>query len=307
MANEIVTDTRMLVGTKSGLWQACGGPLEPVNEFTTRTVSALAQRGDEAWAIADGRVVMQWSGDRWTDRASLGEQRATCLAPTPNGLLIGTTHAHLFCLDDTLVPVESFETVDGRETWHTPWGDPADVRSIAVALDGAIYVNVHVGGVVRSRDGGRSWTPTVDIEADVHQVIAHPARADTVLTAAYKGFGLSRDGGDSWRFITEGMHASYARAIAVAGETVLVSTSTGPGGHRAALYRKLLEGDGTFVRCNDGLPWFEDNIDTGCLAAHGALVVFGTDDGRLFRSLDGGARWMLLSEGLPRITAVTIG
>jgi hypothetical protein len=45
MANEIVTDTRMLVGTKSGLWQACGGPLEPVNEFTTRTVSALAQRG----------------------------------------------------------------------------------------------------------------------------------------------------------------------------------------------------------------------------------------------------------------------
>jgi hypothetical protein len=244
---------------------------------------------------------MQWSGDRWTDRASLGEQRATCLAPTPNGLLIGTTHAHLFCLDDTLVPVESFETVDGRETWHTPWGDPADVRSIAVALDGAIYVNVHVGGVVRSRDGGRSWTPTVDIEADVHQVIAHPARRHR----AHGGLQRVRSQPrwrDSWRFITEGMHASYARAIAVAGETVLVSTSTGPGGHRAALYRKLLEGDGTFVRCNDGLPWFEHNIDTGCLAAHGALVVFGTDDGRLFRSLDGGARWMLLARGLPRIT-----
>ena len=222
--------TRMLVGTKSGLWQAWGAPLEPVNEFTARTVSALAQSGDETWAIADGHIVAQRNGDRWTDRASLVNQRATCLAATPSGLLIGTTEAHLFLLDDTLVPVDSFETVDGRETWHTPWGDPADVRSIAVDLDGAIYVNVHVGGVVRSRDAGRSWTPTVDIAADVHQVIAHPTRAGTVLAAAAQGFGVSRDGGDSWRFITEGMDAFYARAVAVAGETVLVSTSTGPRG-----------------------------------------------------------------------------
>src|SRR5262245_42475485 len=57
----------------------------------------------------------------------------------------------------------------------------------------AIFVNVHVGGVIRSRDAGRTWT-TVDIESDIHQVIAHPTRADVVLAAAYKGFGLSRDG-----------------------------------------------------------------------------------------------------------------
>ena len=299
--------TGMLVGTKSGLWLASGTTLEPVNEFTTRTVSALAKGGDQAWAIADGRVVAQQDGGRWTDRASPVNGRATCLAATPNGLLIGTTEAHLFfLLDDTLVPVKSFETIDGRETWHTPWGDPAEVRSIAVDLDGAIYVNVHVGGVVRSRDAGRSWTPTVDIAADVHQVIAHPTRAGIVLAAAAQGFGISRDGGDSWRFITDGMDVSYARAVAVAGETVLVSTSTGPRGHRSALYRKLLDSDMPFVR-SDGLPWFESNIDTGCLAAQGSLVVFGTADGRLFRSLDSGAHWVLHSEGLPGITAVSIG
>jgi hypothetical protein len=281
--------------------------LEPVSEFNTHTVSALAQRGNETWAIADGRIVMQWADGRWTDRATLGDRRATCLAPASNGLVIGTTQAHLFLLGNTLEPVESFETVEGRETWHTPWGDPADVRSIAVDLDGAIYVNVHVGGIVRSRDAGRSWTPTVDIAADIHQVIAHPTRAGIVLAAAAEGFGISRDGGDSWRFTTDGMDASYARAVAVAGETVLVSTSTGPRGHRSALYRTLLDGDMPFVRCRDGLPWFESNIDTGCLAAHGSLVVFGTHDGRLFRSVDGGARWGLLSEGLPTITAVTIG
>ena len=300
-------DTRILVGTESGLWHLRGDALEPVDPFTARTVTALAQRGQETWAIVDGHTLWQSAGGQWSERASLGERPATCVATTPNGLLIGTAQAHLLrFLDGTLEPVESFETVDGRDEWHTPWGDPADVRSIAVALDGTIYVNVHVGGVVRSRDAGHSWAPTLDIEVDVHQVIAHPTRTDVVLVAAYDGFGISRDRGDSWQFITDGMHAHYARAVAVSGETVLVSASRGPGGSRSTLYRKPLDGATAFVR-GEGLPWFDDNIDTACLAAAGSLVVFGTDDGRVFRSLDGGAHWSLVTKGLPTITAVTIG
>ena len=299
--------TGILIGTERGLWRSHGEAFEPLHEFTARSVSALVRRGDEVWAIADGRTLLQRTGGRWADRSSLGGHRATCLAPTANGLLIGTAQAHLFrVVGGMLEPVESFETVEGRETWHTPWGDPADVRSITVGLDSAIYVNVHVGGIVRSRDAGRSWTPTVDIEADVHQVMAHPARAEVVMAAAYEGFGLSRDGGDSWRFITDGLHAHYARGVAVASETVLLSVSTGPQGRQAALYRKPLDCDTKFVRCSDGLPWFEHNIDTACLAAQGSLVVFGTNDGRVFRSLDEGARWTLMAKGLPTITAVTI-
>lgn len=298
----------VLVGTASGLWQSRDDGLEPVDGFAARSVSALGRRGNEVWAIVEGRTLLQRTGGRWDDRASLGDHQATCLASTPNGLLIGTGQAHLFRLvADAPEPVESFETVEDRETWYTPWGDPADVRSIAVGLNGAIYVNVHVGGVVRSRDAGRSWTPTVNIDADVHQVITHPARAEVVLAAAYEGFGLSGDGGDSWRFITNGMHAHYARAVAVAGATVVVSVSTGPQGRRAALYRKPLDSDTTFERCSDGLPWFDDNIDTACLGADGSLVVFGTADGRVFRSLDEGARWTLIASGLPRVTAVTVG
>ena len=72
-------------------------------------------------------------------------------AATPTG------HCPLLRLvNGKLSRVESFETVAGGEEWYTPWGDPADVRSIAVATDGTIYVNVHVGGVARSRDGGVS-------------------------------------------------------------------------------------------------------------------------------------------------------
>jgi hypothetical protein len=133
---------------------------------------------------------------------------------------------------------------------------------------GAVHVNVHVGGVARSRDGGRTWAPTVDIEVDVHQILAHPRHPDVVLAAAADGFGLSRDGGDSWRFVADGMHAHYLRAVAVSDDSVLVSASTGPGGRRAAIYRRRLDDDGPFERCTQGLPaWFGDNVDTGCLAA----------------------------------------
>jgi hypothetical protein len=95
--------------------------------------------------------------------------------------------------------------------------------------------------------------------------------------------------------------------VAVSGDTVLVSASTGPGGRRAALYRMRLDGGAPFERCRDGLPsWFGDNVDTGCLAAAGPVVVFGTEDGRVFRSLDAGERWEILVKGLPPVTCVTL-
>jgi hypothetical protein len=299
---------RVLVGTESGLWDLRDDTLLPVDRLAARTVTALARRGHDTWAIVDARTLWHHDGRDWHEGISLGERPATCLAATPDGLLVGTAHARLVRLTgNAAAPVESFETVQGREEWHTPWGDPADVRSIAVGLDGTLYVNVHVGGVVRSRDGGATWTPTLDIDVDVHQVIVHPVRPDVVLVAAYDGFGESRDGGERWQFVTDGMHAHYARAVAVGGDFVFVSASTGPGGRRSALYRKRLDGDRAFERCHDRLPWFDDNIDTGCLAADGVVVVFGTGDGRVFRSVDGGVHWTLVTKGLPAITAVTMG
>src|SRR5437867_4422054 len=293
--------SRIRVGTGGGLWELDGDQVCPVEALSGRSLTALAVDGARAWAIVGGRTLWECADSTWTERATIEESEATCVAPTPAGLLIGTEQAHLLRLSaDGLTPVESFEAIEGREAWYTPWGDPADVRSIAVAADGTIHVNVHVGGVARSRDGGVSWAPTVDIEADVHQVIAHPSRAEVVLVAASEGLGVSRDGGDSWQFATTGLHAHYMRAVAVAGEHVLISASTGFHGRRSAIYRKRLEGGTRFERCAEGLPkWFDDNIDTACLAAAGSVVVFGTSDGQVFRSVDAGEHWELLIKGLP--------
>ena len=297
------------VGTREGLWWLERDQAVPVETFTGKSLTALALDGPREWAIVDGRSLWECVDSSWRERATIDDGRElTCLASTPGGLLIGTEQAHLLRVrDGAMAPVESFDTIDGRDAWYTPWGDPADVRSISAASDGTLYVNVHVGGVVRSRDGGRTWTPTVDIESDVHQVLAHPQRSEIVLAAAAEGFGISRDAGETWRFNADGMHAHYLRAVAVSDASVLVSASTGPGGRRAALYRARLDDTIAFERCTGGLPaWFGNNVDTGCLAASGSLVVCGTEDGHVFRSVDGGANWNLVIKGLPPITSIVL-
>jgi photosystem II stability/assembly factor-like uncharacterized protein len=300
---------RIFLGTASGLWTLDGETAHEVETFAGHAVTALAVDGERAWAVVDGSALWQLRERTWRRRATLQAPPATCLAPTRDGLLVGTEQAHLLRISDAGVArVDAFETVEGREAWYTPWGDPADVRSIAVARDGAIHVNVHVGGVARSRDGGQSWTATVDIEQDVHQVAAHPTDSNVVLVASAEGFGISRDGGDSWTFVTAGLHAHYCRAVAVAGEHVLLSAATGFRGRRSAIYRARLEGEPRFERCRTGLPqWFDDNIDTACLAATGPLAVFATADGRVYRSRDAGVGWELALKGLPRVGCVAIG
>jgi hypothetical protein len=298
----------ILVGTGGGLWQLAGDAAAPVEALAGRAVTALALEGPRRWAVVDGGALWEGGDGAWTARASIEGPPATCVALTSDGPLIGTEQAHLWrWTAGRLARIESFEVVEGRQAWYTPWGDPADVRSLAPAADGTLHVNVHVGGVARSRDRGASWTPTVDIETDVHQVLAHPTRPEVVLLAAAEGFGVSRDGGDTWQFTTAGLHAHYLRAVTVAGEHVLVSASAGFHGRRSAIYRRRLEGGTRFERCEAGLPrWFDDNIDTGCLAAAGPLVVFGTSDGRLFRSHDTGEHWDLVLKGLPPIACVVM-
>lgn len=297
---------RVLVGTSKGLYEL--GARER-NHFNGHEITALAGTGRWWWALLDGQTLWRSPGDgSWEELADLQDGPGTCLAVTTAGLLVGTVSAHLLHLEGRrLVRVEEFERVEGRKEWHTPWGDPPDTRSISTEQAGIVYVNVHVGGVVRSTDGGRSWRPTLDIHADVHQVLAHPTRAHVVLAAAAVGLGMSEDGGDSWRFETQGLHARYLRAVAVAGDHVLVSASTGPGGKRAALYRGRLGESEKFERCRKGLPeWFGSNIDTGCLTASGVTVAFGTDEGLLFVSTDAGASWERMAKDLPAIRCVHV-
>jgi hypothetical protein len=300
---------RLVVGTVKGLYELGmdgSGPRADSGPLADREVVALAADVEALWALADGTTLLRRDpAGSWTELAS--GSALTCVLPSEEGALVGMEPARLLRLEGgSLRPVPSFEETPGHETWHTPWGGPPAVRSIARDLAGRLHVNVHVGGIPRSLDGGATWEPTIEVDADVHQVIAHPELADVVLAATAMGLTRSDDGGGNWRFEVEGLHAEYCRAVAVAGGTLLVSASSGPSGRRAAVYRTPLDGPARFERCQAGLPeWFDANIDSGCLAADGDTVAFGTADGTLFRSGDAGATWTEAATGLPSVRAVT--
>ena len=307
--------TVLFVGTSQGLFALAGGDPRPDPRpdpsFGPREVSALAVRDGGVWAVAERRVIARRDPEGpWVDVARSDAFDLACLAPTSHGVLAGTEGAYLLRLvgdDGVLAPLEAFETVGGRGTWFTPWGGPPAVRSIAQDLAGRLHANVHVGGIPRSVDAGASWEPTIDIDADVHQVVAHPTEPDVVLAAGAVGLAVSVDGGSSWRIEREGLHATYARAVAVAGDRVLLSVSNGPRGGRAAIYRTALEPGSTFERCTEGLPeWFDGNIDSGWLDARGSEVAFGTGAGEVFVSDDAGESWTRAATGLPSIRAVRL-
>ena len=298
-------EQNILVGTEDGLRQLGG---DGGVHMAGHQVSALTRDDSGWWAIADGREVWRREADgEWIRAASVENLRANCLLPVVGGVFIGTSDAHLFLVQGgTVKLVVAFDEVEGRDSWFTPWGGPPDVRSISAAASGAFYANVHVGGVVRSGDGGSSWEPTLDIHADVHQVMLH-LTSGLVLAASARGLAVSDDDGGSWRFDTEGLHGSYQRAVAVAGGTVLVSASTGPSTSQAAVYRKPLGNDGPFDRCQTGLPeWFPSNIDTFCLAASESTAAFGTHEGSVFVSSDEGESWTTVAEGLPPVQCVAL-
>ena len=267
-----------------------------------RAITGLARANDDIWAIVEGRELWHRNADGWRRVADLAGFRATCLASIDGEVLVGTSEAHLFRLEGgDLRRDDAFDLVEGRDAWYTPWGGPPDTRSLA-NWDDDVYVNVHVGGIPLSRDGGTSWTPTIDIDADVHQVTTANG---LVLAACARGLAASRDRGATWTMRTDGLVATYCRAVAVCGDRVLVSSSNGPGGGRAAVYRGTL-GSGPFERLEAGTGWFEGNIDSACLDAltDGSLAALGTVDGRLYVSLDAGSTWAERASGLPRVRRV---
>lgn len=287
---------KIWVATAGGLYEATTG--EPV-ALEGDAVDAISLDGN--WAIGSGHEVWAQSSDGWKVAATADRSDLTCVLPVEDGALVGTEEAHLLKVTSggPLEKIEAFEKVEGRDQWFTPWGGPPAVRSMA-RTESEIYVNVHVGGIVKG-DGDSQWEPTLDISADVHEV---RVVGDLIVAACAVGLAESGDGGYAWSFDDEGLHATYARAIAAGGQFLFMSVSNGPRGGDAAIYRQPCDGDKSFERCD--LPSFDDNIDTGCLDAVEDLVAFVTPQGEVFVSADEGVTWDRIESGLPPSYALVI-
>jgi hypothetical protein len=285
-------------------------------------VACLTPGPTGTWiAVVDDHEIWQHEADgSWTPLAS-SELKLTAALTVDDVVYAGTVGPTMLKLepgatgDSVLAPLSGFDDVAGRDAWH-PVGSPLHVRSLSATADGAaLLANVHVGGILRSSDRGASWHPTIDVDADVHEVRAHPDVAAVVTAAAAVGLCVSRDGGREWDVVVDGLHATYARAVAFDGDDVLVSASEGPFARRSAIYRGSLEGtvgDAPLERVRDGLPeWLEGNVDTRCLTCSAGRAALADGSGSVWSRPAGhgagaGGGWSLVARDLPRVNAVVV-
>jgi hypothetical protein len=264
---------------------------------------------DGTWfAIFDRHEVSQHGTDgAWTALAKC-DADLTAIVAVGDTVYAGTDDARVLRISTGggVEPLPAFDDVPGRESWHAV-GIPLQVRSMTATCDGsALLVNVHVGGIPRSVDGGATWTPTLAVDDDVHQVLAHPSRAEVVVAAASVGLCRSSDGGTSWSSTTDGMEMSYARAVAVVGDDVVVTVSDGPWSERSAVYRASVDG-GPVGKVTGGLPeYLSGNIDTRCVASDGTKVALIDGVGDVWQSTAGCDGFTRVAEGITGATGLAI-
>ncbi len=283
----------LLIATVEGIVE-----LGAAHHIADTRMQHVARSRDGWWAVDASGV---WRGPTRVATAPPGV-RFTCVQPVPDGAWIGADSARLFRLrQGEMTEDEFFAEAPGRATWHTPWGGPPDVRSLSFGPDGVLYINVHVGGILRYDNTGLA--ATVDIESDVHQVATHPDVGGMVVAATARGLAQSSNGHD-FDFRADGLAGRYCRAVAVLDDTVIISSSSGPRGEGSRLYRAPV-GGGPFQPCTVGLPEvFDGNLDTHCLAA-GPDGLFAANGGAVWRSWDQGETWEVVADDLPQVTAIT--
>lgn len=285
----------LLVGTTAGAYSVDGTTEELIGGTRINHIS----RDDTGWWAVDGRSRIHHNGERV---ATLPDGAAAlCIQPSPDTIWVGSDEARLYALEGEEVEEdEFFANAPGRDSWYTPWGAPADVRSMTLDADQTLYVNVHVGGILRYDNTG--LVPTVDISADVHEVAAHATQQGAVFAATARGLAVSHNGHD-FDFRTAGLHAPYCRAVAVLEDRVLFSASTGPRTDRGRLYTCPLWDD-EISPISTGLPeWFDDNVNTHCIVADGSDAYVGHGD-QVWKSEDLGTTWFALAGGLAKVTCL---
>ena len=296
------TPSILIATWDDGLFSVTGQTVH--QELADRSVQSLMADGrGSVLAVVGGHSLFRRSPDgEWAEIAK-SEFDLSCCVPIRDVVYVGTDDARILRVDPdgSQQLLTGFDAVEGRDRWYAGtaivngkvMGPPLGIRSMAATCDDTVLLaNVHVGGIPRSSDSGRSWQPTIDIDTDVHQVCAHPDRSNVVIAAAAKGLCISHDAGTTWTIERRGLHADHCSAVAFGRNDIFVSASADPFAAQGAVYRRPIDGDGPLQPFGGGMPrWTDGRADTDCIATRDSTVAVIDGSGRLYVSDDDGASW----------------
>lgn len=309
--------TSILVATwEDGLFAIAGG--ERRHELAGQPVRGLqSDRQGGVLAVVGTHSLCRRSNNGTWSTIAKSDHPLACSVATEDAIFVGTEDANILRVagDGAQQRLASFDSVPGRETWYAGSavidgkvvGPPLGLRSMSITCDGAVLLaNVHVGGIPRSTDGGATWTPTIAVDSDVHQVCAHPMRPNIVIAAAAAGFCVSRDAGATWTIEQAGLHAHYCSAVAFSGDEMIVAASEGHFSQDGRIYHRAIDSNGP-LRPFEGLPPSLQGIaDTDNIATRDSRIAVVDGSGSLYLSTDKGEAWSRVAERLPYPSALYI-
>lgn len=208
----------------------------------------------------------------------------TSLAARRGVVIAGTEGARLWRVDRGAF-VAGFDALD-RRRWGTPWGGPPETMTCAILDDGTWLVGVHVGGVWRSEDEGRTWREVVDLDRDDHQISAHPNGRDIVVACGGGPVAVSNDGARTFAFPEQGIPHGYGTGVAIGASSVVLACASGPFAKKSVLVRAEL---GEHTSAFTGVH--EASGKLYALSARGSVFAGATDDGHVHVSTDSGRTW----------------
>jgi hypothetical protein len=301
----IATESTVYYSGGTGAWRA------PAVRFKGHGVACVAEAaGVGVIALEDSHLMfLAERGSRMLTTAVARPITALLvLKADPLDVLIGAEGPHLYRLSMGQGPadrVRGFESACGRARWPAlssskgpaPADEPPAVRSLAATPDGWIYAAVHVGGIVRSADGGESWEPLAGgLDGHVHQAAVSPAAPGRIYAATASGVYLSEDRGRSWVCRADDLAAGDGRAVAVHPrdpDLVLAAISDGPEGDgaRGRLYRSEDAG-GRWTQVREAFPEpAQGPIDTHRVAFSAEGSAWAAVGRKLFRGTGRAAQW----------------
>ena len=296
-------------------------------ELTARdsAISCLARDPrDPDYLVGGGRAAGVWrSGDAGASWERLDFPQpdvfSVAVSAADGAVYAGCEPSMLFVSRDRgarWAELESLREIPSAPTWSfppRPW--TSHVRWIAPSPHDAdlLLVGIELGGVMRSEDGGATWSDhRPGAQPDCHSLAWHPEAPGRAYEAGGGGTAWSFDGGATWEAADAGRDRHYAWAVAVDPtdpDCWFVSASTGPyaahgrGSAEAHVYR--WRGAGPWELLAGGLPQPLDEMPYA-LTFTDDLLVAGLADGTIYTTRDGGESWKqdeLAGEAPERILA----